>query len=465
MELPQPSEWSAGARSETGYKRSENQDRMSRISTAVGDAYIVSDGMGGHKGGATAAQLTVEVIEKMLAALQPPVDLDNAIRQAFIAANARVYNGAHAGDPQTEGMGATGLLLLTQRSSAVVAHVGDSRAYLARDGELRRLTRDHTRVQRMIDAGMLTEEQARDHPDSSVLERAMGHQPNVEVDVSSPIELEYGDEILLCSDGLSSYVDQTDIEAVLAKPLTPTEQVDELVTLSLRNGGYDNVTVQVIRYEGGMNERKKQMLIHQLAFLPLVVVVAAATAVGMDYLNRAPSPVAASSSTPPPNAPAADSARQPVAAADPTVDALKQQLTDLKERVTKLEDSKSKQPSAQDGQNSKRKSSSRTNGSNAKSADTSVVRRSEPQAQKPAGAAESAPKAAGVATTAAPPQTTTTSVPAAASPADPKPAGPTTAQASPPSLAEGKPAAPPSDPAKADVAKASPPANTAEAKE
>jgi serine/threonine protein phosphatase PrpC len=287
IELPKPADWSAGARSETGYKRNENQDRMSRISTALGDAYIVADGMGGHKGGALAAQMTVDALVRTLAAAeQPRADVATAIRQAFIAANTDVHQRAYSGDPETHAMGATGLLLLALRSSVIVAHVGDSRAYLVRDGKLRQLTRDHTRVQRMIDAGMLTEEQAESHPDAGVLERAIGHQRDVEVEVSEPLELECGDEILLCSDGLTSYVERAQIEAAVSRSNSPAKQVDELISLALASGGYDNVTVQVIRYEGGMNERKRQILTYQLAFLPLVAVVAAATAFGVDYMNR-----------------------------------------------------------------------------------------------------------------------------------------------------------------------------------
>ncbi len=286
IELPRQTEWSVGARSETGYKRNENQDRMTRISTEIGDAYIVSDGMGGHKGGALAAQITVDTLQRTLAAVKPPAELAAAITQAFVAANAEVYRRAYAGDPATHGMGATALLLLTLRSSAIVAHVGDSRSYLLRDDKLRLLTKDHTRVQRMVDAGILTEEQANRHPDSGVLERAIGHQADVEVEISEPIELDYGDEILLCSDGLSSYVEHAQIEKVLAKRFKPAEKADELIALALASGGHDNVTVQVIRYEGGMNERKRQILTYQLVFLPLAAIVAAATAYGVDYMNR-----------------------------------------------------------------------------------------------------------------------------------------------------------------------------------
>ena len=202
-----------------------------------------------------------------------------------------------------------------------------------RNGKLQPLTKDHTRVQRMLAAGMLTEQQAKEHPDAGLLERVIGYRPDVEVDVSEPIELDYGDELLLCSDGLYSYVEHAQIEAVLGKPITPSEQVDELVALSLANGGQDNVTVQVIKYEGGMNDRRRQILTYQLAFLPLVVVIAGATAYGVvNYANRPPSdnraPVAV--------APLAPTLPRVDAKLESTVTTLQDSVDQLKGRVDQL---------------------------------------------------------------------------------------------------------------------------------
>lgn len=159
-----------------------------------------------------------------------------------------MYERAASGDPETEGMGSTALLMLTSGSLAYVAHVGDSRAYLYRERELRQLTTDHTRVQRMVDAGMLSAEEAQHHPEASIIERAMGHRPHVEVDVGRALELREGDGILLCSDGLSGYVDDEGIETVLRSEATVQEVADRLVGLALDRGGQDNVTVQFIQY-------------------------------------------------------------------------------------------------------------------------------------------------------------------------------------------------------------------------
>ncbi|MGH9957270.1 MAG: PP2C family protein-serine/threonine phosphatase, partial [Pyrinomonadaceae bacterium] len=201
-----------------------------------------------HNGGALAAELTVQGLQQSLAAAPPEFAVADAIKRAFDAANGMVYERASCGDPETAGMGSTAVLLLTSGSMAYVAHVGDSRAYLSRERELRRLTTDHTRVQRMVDAGMLTPNEARDHPEGSILERAMGHQPYVEVDLGPALELREGDRILLCSDGLSGYVDDNGIEAVLCSEASVQEVSDRLVGLALDTGGEDNVTVQFIQY-------------------------------------------------------------------------------------------------------------------------------------------------------------------------------------------------------------------------
>src|SRR5262249_31787953 len=213
-------EWQVGALSETGPVRDENQDRMQQKRVELGEIYIVADGMGGHKGGDLAAQLTVDGLSDYLSKASRNERIDPALKQAFEETNQRVYDKAHSGDPMTQGMGSTAVLLLISRRTAYVAHVGDSRAYLYRDGRLRRLTTDHTRAQKMIDAGILTPKDAQDHPSASVLERAIGSKPIIEMEMTKVSRLKRGDGILLCSDGLSGYANDSDIESVLRE--TPT---------------------------------------------------------------------------------------------------------------------------------------------------------------------------------------------------------------------------------------------------
>lgn len=236
-----------GALSETGYTRSENQDRMSGSQVPLGHLYIVADGMGGHEGGAIAAELAVQELQRQISQAEPNAPVEQVIENAFRRANDVVYAKGHSGDPATEGMGTTAVLLLVSGPNAKVAHVGDSRAYLCRSKTLSRLTSDHTIVQKMVEAEMLKAEDAASHPDASVLERAIGSRPTVEVDIRSH-KLQDGDAILLCSDGLSGYVADDRIEAVLREHEgTVQEATNKLVQLALDGGGHDNVTVQLIR--------------------------------------------------------------------------------------------------------------------------------------------------------------------------------------------------------------------------
>jgi serine/threonine protein phosphatase PrpC len=203
-----------GALSETGYTRAENQDRMTGARVPLGHLYIVADGMGGHKGGALAAQMAVEELQRHIGQASESEPADSVIEAAFKAANDAVYKRANSGDLAVEGMGTTAVLLLISGRIAKLAHVGDSRAYLYRNHTLSQLTTDHTIVQRMVEAGMLKPDEIADHPQSSVLERAIGSAPTVGVDISNH-QLQEDDVLLLCSDGLSGYVTADQIEVVL----------------------------------------------------------------------------------------------------------------------------------------------------------------------------------------------------------------------------------------------------------
>jgi serine/threonine protein phosphatase PrpC len=296
------SNWSVGARSETGYIRDENQDRMAWIRAPIGDVFVVSDGAGGHAGGGVAATLTVDVLQRKLATLDA-ASVVPQIAQAFEAANEAVYRSAHSGDAATWLMCATAVLLIVAPSRMMVAHVGDSRAYLyTRPHKLRRLTKDHSQVQRLLDEGLVTPEQAVDHPSSSVLERAIGYQPTVTVDISNWLPLNPDETILLCSDGLCGYVTDEHIAEVLAHDIVPQRIADQLVALALARGGEDNVTVQVIRY--GKRTQRAQNWHAPVGILCLLAVIAAVSAGLAGLIPQLPSAVMA------PKAPATPSSLQ-----------------------------------------------------------------------------------------------------------------------------------------------------------
>jgi|tagenome__1003787_1003787.scaffolds.fasta_scaffold20954534_2 serine/threonine protein phosphatase PrpC len=219
---------------------------MSRVEARFGEIYIVSDGMGGHRGGGTAAALTIEILGRVLSAIPLISGASNSIKAAFEEANRVVYEKGHSGDEQTQNMGATAVVLLIGLAEAIVAHVGDSRAYLFTDGKLRRLTKDHSRVQRMVDAGILTDVEASSHPAAGLLERAIGVVLNVEVDVSPTFELKGGELFLLCSDGLHGYVSDSEITNILTRGMPVQAMVDELIDAALEKGGEDNITVQLV---------------------------------------------------------------------------------------------------------------------------------------------------------------------------------------------------------------------------
>jgi PPM family protein phosphatase len=233
------------ARTDVGRVRDENQDRISRFHCPLGEVFLVVDGMGGHRGGAMAAETVVEVLERSLrqvdAGTQPATALRDAARQSHQAVQAKA--GA---EEELDGMGATGVLALVRDAQVLIAHLGDSRAYLFRGSSLLRLTRDHTLVQKLVDDGMLSEEQAREHPDANVVSRAFGRSAEVDLEVSPPLDLAPGDRLVLCSDGLSGAVDDSAIERVVAS--TGPGTADGLIELALAAGGDDNVSVQVLTF-------------------------------------------------------------------------------------------------------------------------------------------------------------------------------------------------------------------------
>jgi serine/threonine protein phosphatase PrpC len=231
-----------------GKVRDENQDCAGKFSCPLGEVFIVADGMGGMAGGATAARIAVERTDAYLASVSSKADPQEALRHAASLAHDEILRAAASGGPAR--MGATVVLALVQDSQVIVGHAGDSRAYLFRDGRLSRLTRDHSLVQKMVDHQMLTEEEARTHPDSHVVTRALGVGSAFELEVSDALPVGEGDAILLCSDGLSGEVEDAAIEAMIRRG-GDTETIGRrLVEGALAAGGHDNVTVQFVRFGG-----------------------------------------------------------------------------------------------------------------------------------------------------------------------------------------------------------------------
>jgi protein phosphatase len=226
--------------------REGNEDSLFHGTTT----FAVADGMGGHQAGEVASAT----------ALEPLTNLDGrefataheataALCEAVVAANTSVFEKA-AVDPELRGMGTTLTALLVREGRFHLAHVGDSRAYLLRAGEpMSRLTTDHTLVQQLIDEGRLSSDEADTHPQRSVITRAIGVDRSVEVDTLSPLQTLSGDQILLCSDGLTGPVKEEEIADILLDHADGQEACQALIDAANAAGGPDNITVVLLRVE------------------------------------------------------------------------------------------------------------------------------------------------------------------------------------------------------------------------
>ena len=238
-----------GARSDVGCVRPHNEDSY----LVQSPLFCVCDGMGGHAAGEVASSIAVETIAKTA-----PQSADAArLAAAVEAANAAVIEAALNGLGKP-GMGCTATCAYIENDTLAIAHVGDSRAYLLHEGTLIRVTRDHSYVEELVDAGEITADEARVHPNRSVITRALGSDPAMYADHFT-LHIEEGDRLILCSDGLSSMIPDSDIENIATQSSTAQICVDNLVDAALAAGGHDNVTVVVVDLvdDGVMREAQR----------------------------------------------------------------------------------------------------------------------------------------------------------------------------------------------------------------
>lgn len=253
-------------RSDVGLVRSENQDfgtyttqDEERTSSPGGRLLIVADGMGGHRGGATASRLAAETVKAQYLGSDTP-DIPTALRESLSRANARIFSEAQS-NPDLRGMGTTTSVLAVKNSEGWLAHVGDSRIYMVRDGEIKQLTDDHSLVATMVREGLLTSQEAETHPRRNVLQRSMGVAEDVEIDVRGPIELRVGDTFILCSDGLHGVVKEDEIKEVAS--MTLEAAADEYLRRALERGAPDNVTVIVARVEAAPDDASEETVVEK----------------------------------------------------------------------------------------------------------------------------------------------------------------------------------------------------------
>lgn len=226
------------ARSDVGLVRQGNEDSA----YAGPRLQVVADGMGGHTGGEVASAVVIRAMADLDADEQVAANLESALSLGLTRANAALRARIDA-EPHLEGMGTTMTAAYNDGEQLAVGHVGDSRAYLLHDGQLRQLTRDQTWVQTLVDGGRITPEEAERHPQRSVLMQALDGRSELSPEMLA-VPVEVGDRLLLCSDGLSGFVDTETLRELLAQG-EPGDAVDALVAAALAEGAPDNVTVVV----------------------------------------------------------------------------------------------------------------------------------------------------------------------------------------------------------------------------
>jgi len=229
---------------DVGQQRRANEDAYVRAPEH--GFFAVADGMGGHAAGQVASRIACEALTKAVeVSASAGTSLAERLRGAVLHANHEVFSTA-AERPELAGMGTTVVGLLVADERAALAHVGDSRAYRLRGGRLRQLTDDHSLVGELVRRREISADAAREHPHRHVLTRALGVRPRVEPDLAE-VGLQPEDVFVLCSDGLTTHVDDDEIEKLVAGSLPLREVCERLIALANRRGGEDNITVLVLR--------------------------------------------------------------------------------------------------------------------------------------------------------------------------------------------------------------------------
>lgn len=236
-----------GSKTDSGRSRDNNQDRYF-IDEKMG-LFIIADGMGGHQAGEVASEIAVNTIAYFLIKNSKANNsiIYQTIQQAFQEANNKIYTCATS-DPDLNGMCTTAVVALYYKNRILIAHVGDSRAYLIRSGRLKRLTQDHSLVEELLRQGDLTAEESRNHHLRHVVTKVLGSEQPVEPEIISMALIE-GDFLLLCTDGLTDMVTDEEIRDIILKNDKLGAICDGLVSSANEKGGKDNITVLLIRFE------------------------------------------------------------------------------------------------------------------------------------------------------------------------------------------------------------------------
>lgn len=254
-------EWQHAAVTDTGCKRAENQDNF--YISPDNRVFVVADGMGGEKGGATASKLAVEAVAKVwqdrsTSGLDQD-DIQNWLLEAVSAANSSVWITSGK-DPDVQGMGTTIVVAVQADDGYIyIAHVGDSRAYMVREGKTIVLTQDHSVVMELLMQGKISAEQFRTSPFKHYITRCIGHNEQVEID-RTPVQVLPDDKIILCTDGLPTVLNDDHIGDAVVQCAEPNDICKTLLEMTLEGGAPDNVTIIAICYAQVKSEKPEQQL-------------------------------------------------------------------------------------------------------------------------------------------------------------------------------------------------------------
>lgn len=246
------------SRTDIGKVRMVNEDRATISHNVNGlSVAIVADGMGGHQAGDIASQMAIEMIESQLQSIHwgmPVEECKQALRQAIERANEKIYEFASQGE-NYHGMGTTVVVVIASQELLIIANIGDSRAYKIDNDSIAQLTEDHSLVYELVKIGQITLEEANQHPRRNWVTRALGTEPEVEVDLFD-YSWRPGDIILVCTDGLSSLVDSAAIRQIIKSAESLETAASSLIQKALDAGGDDNVTVVLLAHDQDSDEEK-----------------------------------------------------------------------------------------------------------------------------------------------------------------------------------------------------------------
>lgn len=236
-------------------KAQEDSHDMAAL-TPNGDVFVVCDGMGGHVGGKQASSIAVKSIIEYLKADKYSQPLQ-ALNDALQYANMQILGYANA-HPELKGMGTTACIVLLQDSEAYIAHVGDSRIYLylGKEKQLHRVTKDHSFVQTLVDAGQITDDEAEHHPNKNRILKALGIKPALEPSFNA-VKPKNDDVFLICSDGLSGMISDKVIGEIMSKDVSLRQKGDLLINSALDAGGLDNITIELIKISSSPHSKSK----------------------------------------------------------------------------------------------------------------------------------------------------------------------------------------------------------------